>query len=196
MCSETVVIRAEKIAGSVYGSAIGDALGSAFEFIDASTIDRILGEPFAWNYQSALPGSLLHPRCGGLPTADTAMALAVASAIGSGEVLTSDCFAHQFLRDLSRGTGRFSDMFWTGLPDKETTKALLRLNGGCDPAICGEVADGGHGAVMRAYPIGFLTDREQVLRVAAIQARVTQGSSGSGCCGSSGSCSGIRCISG
>jgi ADP-ribosylglycohydrolase len=95
----------------MYGAAIGDALGSAFEFIDAATIHRTLGTPFVSEYRSALPGSLLHPRKPGRPTDDTAMALCVASAIVSGEPLTAEIFARRFLEDLERGKGRFADMF-------------------------------------------------------------------------------------
>ena len=51
-----IVTRADGVAGSMYGAAIGDALGSAFEFVDAATIQQTLGEPFVWEYWPALPG--------------------------------------------------------------------------------------------------------------------------------------------
>jgi ADP-ribosylglycohydrolase len=54
--------RADRVAGAMYGAAIGDALGSAFEFIDAVTIQPMLRAPFVWDCRLALPGSLLHPR--------------------------------------------------------------------------------------------------------------------------------------
>jgi ADP-ribosylglycohydrolase len=169
------VTRADRIAGSMYGAAIGDALGSAFEFIDAATIHRTLGMPFVLGYRSALPGSLLHPRKPGRPTDDTAMALSVASAIASGEPLTAEIFARRFLEDLERGKGRFADMFWGGDPGGATTRALSRLGYGADAAMCGHSEDGGNGAAMRVHPVGFLADRNEVLRVAVIQARVTHG---------------------
>jgi ADP-ribosylglycohydrolase len=167
--------RADRVAGAMYGAAIGDALGSAFEFIDAATIHHILGAPFVWDYRPALPGSLLHPREPGFATDDTAMALCVADAIASGEPLTADRFARRFLADLERGKGRLSEMFWGGGPGGATTRALWRLRSGADAAMCGHVEDGGNGAAMRVHPVGFLSDRDEVLHVAAIQARTTHG---------------------
>ncbi|MGD0472623.1 MAG: ADP-ribosylglycohydrolase family protein [Candidatus Velthaea sp.] len=166
---------ADRVAGCLYGAAIGDALGSAFEFVDAATIRRLLREPFVWQYRASVSGSLLHPREPGRPTDDTAMALSVAGAISGGEPLTAALFARRFLTDLNCGTGRFGEMFWSGGPGGATTRALSRLRAGADPATCGHPEDGGNGAAMRAYPVGFLSDRDEVLRVAALQARVTHG---------------------
>jgi ADP-ribosylglycohydrolase len=167
--------RGDRIAGSMYGAAIGDALGSAFEFIDAATIHRALGEPFVWDYRPAERGSLLHPREPGRPTDDTAMALSVAATVACGEPLTAELFARRFLTDLERGKGRFSKLFWDGGPGGASTRALSRLRAGAEPATCGHAEDGGNGAAMRAHPIGFLSDRDAVLRVAALQACVTHG---------------------
>ncbi len=166
---------ADRVAGCLYGAAIGDALGSAFEFVDAATIRRLLREPFVWQYRASVSGSLLHPREPGRPTDDTAMALSVAGAISGGEPLTAALFARRFLTDLNCGTGRFGEMFWSGGPGGATTRALSRLRAGADPVTCGHPEDGGNGAAMRAYPVGFLSDRDEVLRVAALQARVTHG---------------------
>ena len=167
--------RADRIAGCLYGAAIGDALGAAFEFVDAATIHRLLHEPFVWDYRASVAGSLLHPREPGRPTDDTAMALSVAGAITSGEPLTAELFARRFLSDLHRGTGRFGGMFWGGGPGGATTRALSRLRAAADPARCGHPEDGGNGAAMRAHPVGFLSERDEVQRVGALQARVTHG---------------------
>ena len=167
--------RADRIAGSMYGAAIGDALGSAFEFIDAATIHRTLREPFVWDYRPAEHGSLLHPREPGRPTDDTAMALSVAATVACDEPLTAELFARRFLTDLERDKGRFSEMFWRGGPGGATTRALSRLRAGADPISCGHAEDGGNGAAMRVHPVGFLSDRDSVLKVAALQARVTHG---------------------
>jgi hypothetical protein len=66
-------------------------------------------------------------------------------------------------------------MFWDGGPGGATTRALARLRSGTDAATCGHADDGGNGAAMRVHPVGFLTGRDEVLRVAALQARVTHG---------------------
>ena len=167
--------RADGIAGSMLGAAIGDALGSAFEFLPHDAIERALGEPYAWNYSAALPDSLLHPREPGRPTDDTALALSVAHVVATSQSYSATEFGAAFTADLKRGSGRFADMFWQGGPGGATTRALARLNRGDDAASCGAPADGGNGAAMRAHPVGALADRADVLRVAAIQARVTHG---------------------
>jgi ADP-ribosylglycohydrolase len=167
--------RADRIAGCMYGAAIGDSLGSAFEFVKSDTIERRLGEPIAREYVQAMPHSLLYPREPGRPTDDTAMALSVALAIAGGEPLTAGLFAKRFLEDLDRQTGRFGEMFWHGGPGGATTRSISRLQRGADPATCGHPEDGGNGTAMRVHPVGFLAERAEVLEVAALQARVTHG---------------------
>lgn len=167
--------RADRIAGCLYGAAIGDALGSAFEFVTSDAIERRLGEPVVRGYLPAAPHSLLHPREPGRPTDDTAMALSVACALSCGEPPTPELFSRRFLADLDREHGRFGKMFWTGGPGGATTRSLSRLQRGADPATCGHPEDGGNGAAMRVHPVGFLADRAAVLDVAAMQARVTHG---------------------
>jgi ADP-ribosylglycohydrolase len=169
------VSRADRIAGSLYGAAIGDALGSAFEFVNSDAVEAALGGSIVREYRSAMPGSLLHPRKPGHPTDDTAMALSVAMAIASREPLTAWLFASRFLEDLDRREGRFGAMFWGGGPGGATTRALSRLGRGADPISCGNREDGGNGAAMRVHPVGFLRDRSEVLEAAASQARVTHG---------------------
>jgi ADP-ribosyl-[dinitrogen reductase] hydrolase len=169
--------RNSAIAGSLYGAAAGDALGSAFEMLDASQIERYLGEPFAWKYHAPVAGSLLsgQKRAAGWPTDDTAMALSVAGVIAAGNDFSANRFATAFLTDLDQKTGRFGKMFWRGAPGIATMKALARLNGGASPETSANVNDGGNGTAMRAHPVGFLTDQTRVLIVAANQAKVTHG---------------------
>ena len=133
-------------------AATGDALGAAFEFLNAHTIEATLDEPFAWHYRAALPGSLLHPRKPGLATDDTAMALSVAHVIAGDGDLTAAAFAEAFLRDLDPEHGRFSTMFWTGGPGVTTMRSLAKLRAGADPDTCGGPNDGANGAAMRAHP--------------------------------------------
>jgi len=75
------VAYADRVAGMMYGAAIGDALGSAFEFVSSDKIEKACGEPFVRDYRSANEGSLLYPRAPGQPTDDTAMALSVAKTL-------------------------------------------------------------------------------------------------------------------
>jgi len=162
----------------MFGAAIGDALGSAFEFMRADEIEAAIGEPFAWHYLSPLPGSLLPPREPGLPTDDTAMALSAAHVIVSSQDPSAVDFAQAFLADLDPRGGRFGRLFWEGAPGGTTMRALKRLKGGADPATCGQPDDGANGAAMRVHPVGFLRDRNDVLRVAGLQAAVTHGHPG------------------
>ena len=159
----------------MYGAAIGDALGSAFEFVASNTIARHLGRPIVSAYERALSGSLLHPRDPGRPTDDTAMAICVAAVIASGNELSAMTFAARFTHDLRRGSGAIAQMFWTGGPGGATMRALGRLERGHAPVDCGAPSDGGNGAAMRAHPIGALASRDHVLGVAALQARITHG---------------------
>jgi hypothetical protein len=44
-----------------------------------------------------------------------------------------------------------------------------RIPRGWDPATCAQVEDGGNGAAMRPHLVGFLSDGDEVLRVAALR---------------------------
>ena len=175
IAQSTSATRADRIAGTMFGAAIGDALGSAFEMVSNETIERALGSAFASDFRAALRGSLLYPRAAGQPTDDTAMALSLAFALTCGEPFDAALFAEHFLADLDRTHGEFATMFWDGGPGGATTHALRALQRGAAPAANGLASDGGNGAAMRAHPVGCLPDRETVLRVAAMQARITHG---------------------
>jgi ADP-ribosylglycohydrolase len=157
------------------GGAIGDALGSAYEMLGSSAIEKHLGSSIAQDFEPALEGSLLWEREPGQPTDDTAMALSVALALASGQPITPELFAARFLEDLDFRSGRFGAMFWNGGPGGATTRALRRLHAGAAPATNGHADDGGNGAAMRVHPVGCLRDRQTVLEVAAMQAKVTHG---------------------
>jgi ADP-ribosylglycohydrolase len=159
----------------MFGAAIGDALGSAFEMLGNDRIERHLGSAFAWDFERAIPGSLLAGRAAGEPTDDTAMALSVAFTLTCGETPVPALFAKRFLADLDRRSGEFADMFWNGGPGGATTRALRNLQNGGAPASNGHVDDGGNGAAMRAHPVGCLRDRAEVLRIAGMQAKITHG---------------------
>jgi ADP-ribosyl-[dinitrogen reductase] hydrolase len=172
---QKAVTRADRIAGTIFGAAIGDALGAAYEMLPNDAIERHLASACVRDFEPALRGSLLFPRNAGLPTDDTAMALSVARALTRGEPLTADLFAHHFLQDVDRDDGDFGVMFWAGGPGGATTRALRRLHGGAPASANGHPDDGGNGAAMRVHPVGCLPDRDDVMRIAAMQARVTHG---------------------
>jgi hypothetical protein len=130
--------------------------------------------PFVWDYRASALGSLLHPLEGGRLTDDTAMALSAAAAVADGEPLTAEVFAHRFFTDCNGGRVIYRDVLGRR-SRRPTTPALSRLRAGADPALCGQPKDGGNGAATRAHPVGFLSERNEVLRVAAQRACVTHG---------------------
>ncbi len=173
--SVTAATRTDRIAGTMFGAAIGDALGASFEMLGNDVIERALGSAFALDFHRAVRGSLLYPRAPGLPTDDTALALSVAFSLTCGEPLDAALCAKRFLADLDREHGEFAAMFWEGGPGGATTRALRGLQRGAAPETNGHPSDGGNGAAMRAHPVGCLRDRDTVLHVAAVQAKVTHG---------------------
>jgi hypothetical protein len=46
-------MRTDRIAGTMFGAAIGDALGSAFEMLGNDAIERALGSAFVLNFHTA-----------------------------------------------------------------------------------------------------------------------------------------------
>ena len=129
IAQSTSATRADRIAGTMFGAAIGDALGSAFEMVSNETIERALGSAFASDFRAALRGSLLYPRAAGKPTDDTAMALSLAFALSCGEPFDAALFAERFLADLDRTNGEFATMFWDGGPGGATTSLPPLSNG-------------------------------------------------------------------
>ncbi len=154
LCSRSYGIR-----GSLFGAAVGDALGTPFEQLTASQIELRLSEPFVWKYHRPVVASLLasRKRGAGWPTDDTAMALSVATVVFEGGDLSQRKFSEAFEVDLDLLNGRFGKLFWDGLPTTDFDGTTIR---GCSSAS-------------RAYPIGVLTDRCRVLIVAETQARIT-----------------------
>lgn len=163
----------EHVLGAVYGAAIGDALGSAFEFVESPEIHREIGSSVAREYREALRGSLMYPRPPAVPTDDTAMALALVHALSAGNP-TPEHIAQQFQALLTRD-GRFGPMFWDGGPGGACVRMLNVLDDGAQPfeRISGDA--GGNGAAMRAYPCAVFREPERVAEISAIQARLSHG---------------------
>ena len=153
------------------GAAVGDALGSAYEFVPSSQIRAMAGS-FILDYQPAVPGSLLSPRDAGIPTDDTAMALSLAGALTAPPPFTADAIAERFVRDLSRD-GAFGVMFLHGGPGNACVSMLRALGQGARPFERIDANAGGNGAAMRAHPCGVFADRVMVASVSAVQAQLS-----------------------
>ncbi|MBC5828461.1 MAG: ADP-ribosylglycohydrolase family protein [Candidatus Eremiobacteraeota bacterium] len=163
-----------RIRGTHLGGAIGDALGAAFENTPSSVIENALGSSKVGDYEKGIPQSLLGGHPAGMPTDDTAMALSLAGALASSRPITAASIAKAFATDFAEN-GRFKRLIWNGGVGGAVARALGRLERGGDPETNGQLEDGGNGAVMRTHVAGALPDRQDVLTIAAVQARVTHG---------------------
>ena len=155
----------DRLKGAVYGAAIGDALGAAFESLNSARIERELREPVARHYVYALPGSLLYPRNPGIPSDHTAMALALANALLE-PTPSQSTVAAQFQRDLEPN-GTFGPLFWNGKP---SAPCIAMLRG---EQVSADARD--NTAATRAYPCSVYRDPSRVLQVAGLQASLSHG---------------------
>ncbi|WNV85740.1 ADP-ribosylglycohydrolase family protein [Umezawaea sp. Da 62-37] len=154
----------DRIAGSFYGLAFGDALGKPTEFLTVEDIDRVFG-PDGPNDLSGDPA---------LVTDDTQMALAVAWALHDADHLTPDVLEPLLRR-------RF--VAWAHSPENNRAPGMTCLR------ACGGLAEGlpwveatvtgskGCGANMRVTPVGLVPDLDlDVLAgVSQLQAAMTHG---------------------
>lgn len=161
----------DRVFGMMLGAAIGDALGSAFEFVSSRNIEAALGRPVARDYREALAGSLMAPRRLGIPTDDTAMTLALVDALCDPGPTSVERFHRRFLDGLARGAGPVADLFWQGGPGGACVAMLRAGEAGAGPFERLDPNAGGNGAAMRAHPCGIFSDRAKVAEVAAVQAR-------------------------
>jgi ADP-ribosylglycohydrolase len=163
----------DRIRGSLLGGAIGDALGSAFEFVDSASIERAIGSNIVRDYHAALPASLLAPRRPGIPTDDTAMTLALIEALVASYPPTPEAMLDTLSQCLRRGDSPIASMFWEGGPGGACVAMLRHAHAGRGPFEQLDPNAGGNGAAMRAHPCGAFADRAFVADVSATQARLS-----------------------
>lgn len=162
----------DRIRGSLLGAAIGDAMGSAFEFLSSAAIERAIGSNIAWDYHAALPGSLMAPRDPGIPTDDTAMTIALIDALCHGAP-TPAAILSGMTKTLRRNGGPVADMFWDGGPGGACVAMLHVAQSGAAPFEKIDPNAGGNGAAMRAHPCGAFPDRAFAVELAGMQARLS-----------------------
>jgi ADP-ribosyl-[dinitrogen reductase] hydrolase len=141
--------------------AVGDAYGACFEYAAPGA-----GRP---NDLAGYPPHPRHRLAPGRYTDDTQMSIAVAETLLAGDLSRqafADFFVHCFWRDPRHGYSRRMQEFIEGCRDG--TDLLNRIRPQSSKS----------GAAMRASPIGILPDAGEVLRVAALQARVTHDTPG------------------
>jgi ADP-ribosylglycohydrolase len=163
----------ERIRGSLLAAAAGDALGSAFEFVDSALIERELGSSIARAYHRGMPGSLMPGRPPGIPTDDTAMTLALIDALALPGSPTPASLQSGMVGALHYDGGRFASMFYDGAPGNACTSMLNVAARGAKPFESIDPGAGGNGAAMRAHPCGAFADRAFVAELSATQARLS-----------------------
>ncbi|USX53476.1 ADP-ribosylglycohydrolase family protein [Lentzea sp. HUAS12] len=154
----------DRIAGSLYGLAFGDALGKPTEFLTVEEIDEMFG-PSGPDDLDGDPA---------LVTDDTQMALAVAWALHDAESYTADALEPR-LRE------RF--VAWAHSPENDRAPGMtcLRAVGGLAeglPWVEATIAGSkGCGANMRVTPVGLLPglDLDVLAGVSQLQAAMTHG---------------------
>lgn len=143
--------------------AVGDAYGAGFEYADPEFVTA----------HNTLAGYVQHPTHSGIRpgayTDDTQMTIAIAELLISDGPWTVERIAEHFVRVFHRDqregyAGRFYQLL-RAVRDGE--ELLSRIKPDSDKS----------GAAMRAGPIGLLPDVSDVLRYAAVQARVTHDTS-------------------
>jgi ADP-ribosylglycohydrolase len=140
-------------------SAVGDAYGAGFEYVDASVVAR----------RNDLSGYLVRhterARSCGRYTDDTQMSLAIAEAVVSGEPWTPENLAARFVDVFHRVPRRgYASRFYDFLSSVRTGAEFLeRIRPNSDKS----------GAAMRAAPLSVLPTIAEVLENATIQARLT-----------------------
>ncbi len=163
----------DRLYGTMLGAAIGDALGSAFEFVSSAGIYDRIGSAVAREFFEAVPGSLMSPRRRGIPTDDTAMTLALVDALTADESPSPHSIQRAFGEGLQRRTGAYGDMFWNGGPGGACIAMLRVFDDGAAPFERLDADAGGNGAAMRAHPCGAFARRAFVAELAAQQARIS-----------------------
>ena len=123
----------DRLNGMMLGAAIGDALGSAFEFVSSTGIYDLIGSAVVPEFFEAAPGSLMFPRRRGVPTDDTAMTLALVDALTADDPPSPQSIQRAFGNGLRRQTGPYGEMFWNGGPGGACIAMLRVFDDGAAP---------------------------------------------------------------
>ena len=170
----------DKIAGALYGVAVGDALGGPLEFMTAEQIAQrhgLVTEMIGGGWLSLRPGET---------TDDTAMTMAVAEGIMEAPESPIPSIGARFIRWANSGpkdiggTCRASighAAFLAGKNQSEEYPALaddIWFAAAKDTAEQNHGRSGGNGALMRAvYPALYYPEEERAIRETVDQGRMT-----------------------
>lgn len=164
----------DRIAGALYGVAVGDALGGPLEFMDQKEIQKEYG------YVTDMLGGGWLNLCKGETTDDTDMTLAVAEGIVEQPKNPIPAIGRRFVKWLENNPKDVGNTCRSSIAKMayrshrgsagreewhEVSQSMAKINGG---------RSGGNGALMRTvYPGLYYRDKETALRMAADIARMT-----------------------
>lgn len=163
----------DKIAGALYGVAIGDALGAPLEFMDAKKIARKHGQ-----VTEMIGGGWLDVRSGET-TDDTAMTLAVAEGIMENPDDPILAIGKRFIEWANSGPkdigGTCRCAIWKAATGGHKRPSVLQWeNAGKETAIINKGRSAGNGALMRAvYPALYYPSALTAAHVTIWQGRMT-----------------------
>jgi ADP-ribosylglycohydrolase len=190
---------ADRIAGSIVGLAIGDALGYPHEFRSVAQVRREIGPAGLVDFVALKDPRFTRPMILGTDhppgtfTDDTQMSLAVAEALIACGHDGSDDDDHDTL--MSEMARRFVDWYFSDDNDRSpgaaTGTACTALRDGASWRDSGVKESKGCGANMRVGPIGlFYQDLDTVADVARRCASITHGHP----CGTEGAAAAALCV--
>lgn len=163
----------DKIAGALYGVAIGDALGAPLEFMSAEQIAQQHGhvtEMIGGGWLGVKPGET---------TDDTAMTLAVAEGIMESPDNPIPAIGERFIRWAESGPkdigGTCRCAIWKAATGGHKRPSALQWeNAGRETAIINKGRSAGNGALMRAvYPALYYSSALTAAHVTISQGRMT-----------------------
>lgn len=163
----------DKIAGALYGVAIGDALGAPLEFMSAEQIAQQHG-----HVTEMIGGGWLGVRPGET-TDDTAMTLAVAEGIMESPDNPIPAIGERFIRWAESGPkdigGTCRCAIWKAATGGHKRPSAFKWeNAGKETAIINKGRSAGNGAIMRAiYPALYYPSALTATRVTIGQGRMT-----------------------
>lgn len=167
----------DKIAGALYGVAVGDALGGPLEFMTAEQIAQrhgLVTEMIGGGWLSLRPGET---------TDDTAMTMAVAEGIMEFPDAPCEAIGRRFIAWANSGPKDIGGTCRSGISmamrkaqelGKDTPDAVCWNYGGRATAELNHGRSGGNGALMRAvYPALYYPEKERAIQVTVDQGRMT-----------------------
>ena len=167
----------DKIAGALYGVAVGDALGGPLEFMTAEQIAQrhgLVTEMIGGGWLSLRPGET---------TDDTAMTMAVAEGIMESPDAPCEAIGRRFIAWANSGPKDIGGTCRSGISmamrkaqelGKDTPDVVCWNYGGRATAELNHGRSGGNGALMRAiYPALYYPEEERAIQETVNQGRMT-----------------------